>query len=91
MEPAQETINGFLFAKLKLIGSKSEGPAYFLQKFDYNEIGIKKHTQLFEDDPALRVHLGKKVSVTGTVDENEITYTSIEKCPPSVKGCEIQW
>ncbi len=91
--PAQsdKTLNGFLFAKLYAIGSKSEGPMYFLQKFDETEIRIKKHAQLFQDDPALRAHLGTKVSLTGTVDGNEITYISIERCPRSVKGCEIQW
>jgi hypothetical protein len=32
-----ERFDGYLFSKLHLIGSKSEGPTYFLQQFDYKE------------------------------------------------------
>ncbi len=84
------TVSGFLFSKLGMIGSKSEGPAYYLQKFDETEIKIKKHVPFFRDDPALRKHLGTKVTVKGQMEGSEFNYSSVEQCPPSVKGCEIQ-
>jgi len=34
--------HGFMFSKLHLIGSKSEGPRYLLQQFDYSEIHVAK-------------------------------------------------
>ena len=88
---SQRTINGYLYSKLSGIGTRSEAPIYFLQKFDKSEIQIKKRTMSFQDDPTLAAHLGTKVTVTGTVTGNALSYTSIATCAVSVKGCEIQW
>jgi hypothetical protein len=34
--------------QLDAIGTKNQGPANFVQRFDYAEIGIKKHAQAFQ-------------------------------------------
>jgi hypothetical protein len=86
----QLTINGFLFSKLGAIGTRSEGPAYFVQKFDGTEVGVEKHASLWQEDRKLRTHLATKVTVTGHMDGNHFSYSSIKKCASSVKGCEIQ-
>ncbi len=69
---------GFLFSKLAHIGSKSEGPAYFLQKSDYTELPIKKHAQLWEVDPALQKLLATKVTVEGEMVGDTLIYTSVK-------------
>ena len=84
------TINGFLFSKLTAIGTRSEQPIYFLQKFDNSEIQIKPKKP-FQDDPVLMPHLGTKVTIVGTVDGNMISYTSVKRCPSSTADCMIQW
>ncbi len=70
--------NGFIFSKLHLIGSKSEGPSYFLQQSDFNEILIEKQAELWEEDPALQKVLGTKVTVTGELSsEGKLQYNKI--------------
>lgn len=86
-----QTINGYLYSKLAHIGSKSEGPIYFLQKFDETEIPIAKHVEIFQDDPKLRARLGTKVTVTGTMTGDAFSYASIERCAPSTEECVVQW
>jgi hypothetical protein len=34
--------------QLDAIGTKTKGPTNFVQRFDYAEIGIKKHAQAFQ-------------------------------------------
>jgi hypothetical protein len=87
----QQTINGFLFSKLAGIHYRSEGPIYFLQKFDYTEVEIAKHAPLEGDDANLHARLGTKVSITGDMEGGSFRYTSIKRCPVSVEGCEIQY
>jgi hypothetical protein len=74
-----DKFDGYLFAKLKDIGSWSEGPQYFLQLFDYDEIPIIKHVDPWEDDPELHSFLGSKVSIQGELDGNSIAYENIVK------------
>ena len=52
-DAAPQKFDGFLFSKLQAIGTRSEGPAYFLQEFDKKEVPILKHTMLWQVDPAL--------------------------------------
>jgi hypothetical protein len=73
-----EKFEGFLFSKLHLIGSRSEGPIYNLQHWDYSEIKIKKKTNLWEEDPELQKFLGKKVVIEGEKESDEITYSKIQ-------------
>lgn len=87
----QQTIDGFLFSKLWAIASHSEEPIYFLQKFDHTEVKIAKHAPPWHDDANLHALLGTKVSITGDMKGGFFQYTSIKRCLPPVKGCEIQW
>ena len=73
-----EVFHGYLFSKLHLIGSFSEGPTYYLQKFGYKEIPIQKHTHLWERDPKLHKFLGEKVTIAGEIKEGKIYYVKIE-------------
>ncbi len=68
---------GYLFAKLFLIGSKSEGPAYFLQQWDYREFPVVKKVHPWEEDPELHKFLAKKVTLEGTMTEEGIQYNKI--------------
>jgi hypothetical protein len=88
----QVTIHGFLFSKLGASGSKSEGPVYFLQKFDGTDLEIEKDAALFEDDPVLHVHLATKVTLIGCfTTKDKFSYSSVVKCSPPVDGCQIQY
>ncbi len=61
-----EEFLGFLFVKLDAIGTKSEGPLYFLQLRDYQEISIvKKSPHLWEWDDELQKFLHTKVRIKG--------------------------
>ncbi len=75
--------DGYVFSKLYAIGSKSEGPAYFLQQWDYDEIKIVKKANLWEDDPALHQFLGKKATIEGSLDQDGIHYDKIMSHQPS--------
>lgn len=68
---------GFLFSKLNYeIGSKQEGPKYFLQllKEPYPELEIVKHVDNWEEDPALLPHLGQKVVLVGAEVDGRLSY-----------------
>ena len=52
--------HGFIFSKLHLIGSKSEGPNYFLQQFDYSELPLAKQAQLWRKIRFSRRHWGPR-------------------------------
>ena len=70
--------DGYLFAKLAAIGTRSEGPAYFLQKSDYEEIPVIKKVPLWEDEPELHKRLATKVTVVGDRDAQGIRFESVE-------------
>jgi len=79
--------HGFMFSKLHLIGSKSEGPSYSLQQFDYSEIPIAKQAELWEEDPNLQKELGKKVTVAGELSSGRLQYDKIiPYSPPGKTG-----
>ncbi len=75
---ALQKYDGFLFSKLQAIGTRSEGPAYFLQKFDEKEIPILKHTMMWQPDPALQKHLAMKVTIEGEMVGGVLTYKSVK-------------
>ena len=72
-----ERFDGYLFSKLDNIWSKSEGPKYFLQQFDYKEIVVIKQVHLWEEDPNLHKFLGKKVTIEGKLSYSGIVYEKI--------------
>jgi hypothetical protein len=80
--------DGYLFAKLQLIGSKSEGPIYLLQGWDYSEIPVVKAAALWENDPKLHPFLGQKVTITGKFGFDGIHYQKIAALPGVVKEFE---
>ena len=67
----------YLFSKLENIGSKNEGPKYFLQLFDYKEIVVIKQVQLWQQDPKLHKFLNKKVTIGGELSPGGIIYERI--------------
>jgi hypothetical protein len=69
--------DGYLFSKLALIGTKSEGPAYFLQQWDYREIPVKKRSFPWMPDPELHRFLDKKVTIWGEIGQEGIHYYKI--------------
>jgi len=78
-----EKFCGFIFSKLNLIGTKSEGPIYFLQQFDYLEVSIIKKSQPWMEDKNIQSFLGKKATVTGDLNDKGIAYSEIELFDPS--------
>ena len=74
--------DGYLFSKLYRIGSKSEGPEYFFQQWDYSEIQIVKKANLWEEDPKLHQFLGKKATIEGSFVQGGIQYNTIENLRP---------
>lgn len=74
--------HGFLFSKLHSIGSRSEGPTYFLQQFDGKDLEIKKKAEAWEQDPALQKYLGSKITVNGTLVEGRLQYEQISEYKP---------
>lgn len=83
--------DGYLFSKLHLIGSKSEGPAYFLQQFDYKEIAVVKQAHLWKEDPKLHKFLATKVTIVGQMTPAGIRYKDIMRYKPARKerGLEV--
>lgn len=73
---------GFLFSKLQLIYTRSEGPAYFLQLFDYTEIPINKNGMPWQEDEQLQALLGKKVTIEGGMEAGRIHYEFVEEYDP---------
>ena len=74
--------DGYLFSKLHLIGSKSEGPIYILQRWDYSENPVIKKAMVFQEDPNLHKFLGKKVTIEGAFGQDGIRYEKISDLSP---------
>jgi hypothetical protein len=84
---------GFLFSKLHGIGTRSEGPAYFLQQFDYSELPIEKETLPWQEDPKLQKKLATKVMIDGKLISGTLHYDSIgayKAMPPGKKGLKVE-
>lgn len=77
-----EKYDGYLFSKLHLIGSRSEGPRYFLQNFNYKEFVVVKQVSLWQEDPNLHKFLAKKVTITGKMSPGGILYKEITNYQP---------
>lgn len=71
-----DRFDGYLFAKLSAIGTKSEGPIYLLQQNDYTELHVQKQVPPWNNDPALHKLLGRKVTLLGAYTADGIVYDS---------------
>jgi len=60
---------GFVYSKLHALGTKSEGPTYYLQTYPENIDYILKYQDvpIFEDDKQLHKFLALKVAVKGQI------------------------
>ena len=61
---------GMLISKRDRIGTRSEGPEYYIKLEEPNEFGqielsIRKKAHLWEEDPVLQRHVGNKVQLKG--------------------------
>jgi hypothetical protein len=61
---------GTMISKRSGIGTKSEGPEYYLRLEEPNEFGqtelfIRKEVHLWQEDPVLQKYLGKEVKIEG--------------------------
>jgi len=74
--------DGYLFAKLAAINSRSEGPVYFLQQFDYKEYPVIKQVHPWQEDSNLHPFLNKKVSIEGEMSYSGIEYKKIGEFKP---------
>jgi len=76
-----EKYGGFLFAKLDRIGTKMEGPEYFLQQWDKQrkttDTHIQKQVEAWKIDPRLHNCLARKVIISGTIKDKSIQYKEI--------------
>ncbi|MFW9818281.1 MAG: hypothetical protein ACFFE5_01630 [Candidatus Thorarchaeota archaeon] len=73
-------IRGFLFAKIRGKGTRSEGPQYFIKPLDdyknrWSEVLVRKKTHLWEEDPILNRFLDKNVLIIGDIIETKHTIT----------------
>ncbi|MFX1344016.1 MAG: hypothetical protein ACFFAI_02830 [Promethearchaeota archaeon] len=73
-------IRGILFAIIEGIGTRSEGPTYYIKPLDdykdrWSKILVRKKTQMWEMDPELHKFLDKKVLITGDIIETRATIT----------------
>ncbi len=74
--------DGYLFSKLDRIRSKSEGPEYFLQQFDYQEYPVIKKAHPWLKDETLHPFLNKKVTIEGDMAISGIVYESVRDYKP---------
>jgi len=77
-----ETFDGYLFSKLDAIGSRSEGPKYFLQHFNYKEAVVLKKVHPWEQDAELHRFLNQKVTIEGSSGSGGIVYQRISEYKP---------
>ena len=75
-----DKITGILSAKIVGVGTKSEGPKYYISPLDdyanrWSEILVRKKTHLWQDDPVLHKYIDKKVLILGEIIETKSTIT----------------
>ena len=74
----QKIFEGYFFAKLERLGSKSEGPEYYLQMMDGKELLVFKKVEAWEEDPVLEEFLGERVEIFGEWKETGMEYIKIK-------------
>ncbi len=75
-----DEIKGILLAEIVGKGTRSEGPKYYIKPIDdyanrWENILVRKKTQLWEIDPVLNKFIDKKVLVLGEIIETKSTIT----------------
>jgi len=75
-----DEITGILSAKIARVGTKSEGPEYYINPLDdyanrWSEILVWKKTHLWENDPVLHKCIDKKMLIFGEIIETKSTIT----------------
>ena len=75
-----DKITGILSAKIVGVGTKSEGPKYYIRPLDdyanrWSNILVRKKTHLWENDPVLHKFIDKKVLILGEIIETKSTIT----------------
>jgi hypothetical protein len=73
-----EHYTGYLSARMERVGSRSEGPEYYLTTTDGREIHVVKNANLWEEDPALQKYVDRKVWIGGSLINGELYYTEIK-------------
>jgi len=70
---------GYLFGKLANINTRSEGPVYYLQLWNEEEIEIHKKTHLWMPDQVLHEYIAQKIILFGEIpSDQKIRYEAIE-------------
>ena len=68
-----------------MIGSKSEGPVYYLQTAGYSEVKINKQAPPWGKDKVLHDVLDSWVKITGECEsDGSINYSNVEQRVTSV-------
>jgi len=75
-----QTFTGNLFTKMENVGSKSEGPGYYLKLKDKTEMKIKKDAELWQEDPYLQRFVGTCIVIDGTMEGGMLNYEQILSC-----------
>jgi hypothetical protein len=75
-----DKITGILSAKIVGVGTKSEGPKYYIKPLDdyanrWSEILVRKQAHLWQNDPILHKYIDKKVVILGEIIETKSTIT----------------
>ena len=68
---------GYLVSRTERIGTKSEGPEYYLRLEDGREIHVIKNADLWKEDPRLQEKVGVEVWVLGTLVDGEMIYKEV--------------
>jgi hypothetical protein len=61
---------GIIISKKERIGTRSEGPEYYIEIVEPNDLGqtelaVRKKVPLWQEDPILQPHVGQKVQLIG--------------------------
>ncbi|MBN2224207.1 MAG: hypothetical protein JW765_05990 [Deltaproteobacteria bacterium] len=74
-----EHYTGYLLSRMERIGTRSEGPEYYLRLKDGSEIHVVKKADLWKEDPALQKYVDRKVWIGGSLVDGELYYTEIKR------------
>lgn len=80
-----QDFHGYLFTNLEAVGTKSEGPVYFLQVFDrqtIRRVKVLKEVYPWEKDPTLHPFLDQKITILGDSQQDCIACRGIRADVP---------
>jgi hypothetical protein len=75
-------VPGVLESRTERVGTRSEGPEYYLRTDDGREIHVIKNAVPGKDDKALRKEVGNEVWIPGALVDGELIYKEVN---PNVK------